>query len=379
VRSAWSRWSVGAVVAALAVHAASSVARADALSDARDLFARGRELRLRGDCANASGLFRQAYAIYPSGLGSVRNLAECEESLGHFASSSGAWLELRRALRTIDDQKYAGWDKDAEAAVARLEPKLATLTIDLDVVSPNGEATTAEGIDIVVDGEVLPRTSARPTGGRERTQTPTSASAPLEVDPRLRSGPLCSSVRDPGRHTILARGAGVAGRAERTVDLAPGDSKRVTLRVVVAPGAARSKRPDPNEDASVDRAPAAAQGVVSDPREDDARRTDAALRIIGWSAIGVGAASLVGAAVAVGVRQSALDSVNASCPSYAHCDPSLQATANRGAVAGTTATALGILSGVGLAGGVALLVFAPPRSRLALTVGLGSASVGGGF
>ena len=55
---------------------------ADAESDAKDLFARGRELRNKGDCANASPLFYKAWRIFPSGLGNLRNYAECEEQLG---------------------------------------------------------------------------------------------------------------------------------------------------------------------------------------------------------------------------------------------------------------------------------------------------------
>ena len=108
--------AVTVVVVALACQALPRVARADAVSDAKDLFTRGRELRTQGDCRNAVGVFRKAYELYPEGLGSLRNLAECEESLGHFASSRRAWLDLSRALLTFPDRKYDGWDKDATDA-----------------------------------------------------------------------------------------------------------------------------------------------------------------------------------------------------------------------------------------------------------------------
>ncbi len=80
-------------------------ARADGLADAEDLFRRGRDLRLRGDCASAVPLFKQAFEVYPAGLGSLRNFAECEELLGHLASARQAWLDLRRALLADDDPK----------------------------------------------------------------------------------------------------------------------------------------------------------------------------------------------------------------------------------------------------------------------------------
>src|SRR5437867_2115144 len=84
-------------------------------TDAKDLFARGRELRANNDCGSAAPLFRKAWTVYPQGLGSLRNLAECEEQLGHFASSRRAWLDLKRALITApNDPKYDGWDKDSE-------------------------------------------------------------------------------------------------------------------------------------------------------------------------------------------------------------------------------------------------------------------------
>ena len=68
--------------------------------EAKDLFAQARGLRLQGQCASALPLFRRAYEVYPAGLGSLRNIAECEEEVGHFASARRAWLDLQRALST---------------------------------------------------------------------------------------------------------------------------------------------------------------------------------------------------------------------------------------------------------------------------------------
>src|ERR1700761_8656544 len=74
-------------------------ARADSAAEAKELFGHARELRGHGDCAGAVPLFRKAYEMYPAGLGSLRNLAECEESLQKFASARHAWLDLKQALQ----------------------------------------------------------------------------------------------------------------------------------------------------------------------------------------------------------------------------------------------------------------------------------------
>jgi hypothetical protein len=115
---------------------AAAVARADEL-EGRELFDRARELRLRGDCEGAMPLFRQAYGAYPAGLGSLRNIAECEEALGHVASARRAWTDLGHALVGNHESKYDGWAADAAGAEARLAPKdLATGTLEVHAVTP---------------------------------------------------------------------------------------------------------------------------------------------------------------------------------------------------------------------------------------------------
>jgi hypothetical protein len=312
-------------------------AQADPVSDAKDLFTRGRELRTQGDCGGAVVAFRKAYALYPEGLGSLRNLAECEESLGHFASSRRAWLDLSRALLTLHDKKYEGWDKDASDAAARLAPKLATLTVDLNVVGPGGETASPKGVEVTLDAEKL---------------ASTLVGTPLE--------------RDPGRHTVRVTGERVKEPAERTIDLAAGDAKRVALRVVVA------------SEPSGTEPPVGTPLPVTPPstENDDAEHARATKRTIGWTAIGVGAAGLVGAGISLGIRQSALGSLNSACPSYSGCDSSVQPTVSRGSAASIAFDVLGILGIVGVGSGIALLATSghPAQARLVVTPTLGGAS-----
>lgn len=332
-----------AFAAAACVSLAPAVAHADPVSDAKDLFTRGRELRAKGDCAGAVPLFRKAIALYPDGLGSVRNLAECEESIGHFASSRRAWLDLKRALLTNDDKKYEGWQKDADDAAARLAPKLATLTIDVNAVGPGGDAAPPGGVEVKLDGEAL--------------------------DPRLVGTAL---ERDPGKHVVQVGGPRVKEPAQKAVELVAGDAKRVALRVVVIPD--RPVEPEVGPTAPLPATPPVAP-------DDSAERARSAKRTAAWIAIGVGAASAIGAGVSIGIRAGDESTLQDRCPTHTNCDPSLKGTVDGGHTASTAATVFTIVGGVGLVSGIVLLATSSGPSRQAafvatptVTLGLGGAS-----
>jgi hypothetical protein len=324
----------------------ASEVRADPMADAKDLFTRGRELRVRGDCAHAVDLFRKAYELYPAALGSLRNEAECDESLGRFASARRAWVDLKRALLTNREPKYDGWEQDADQAAARLAPKLATLTIDMNIVAPGGEAAASptDGVDVTLDGERL---------------APALIGTPLE--------------RDSGRHVVRVAGERVTQPLERAIDLAPGDTKRVALRVVVDDAKAGSANPDA---APLAAAPASRR---EGPRDAGAA-PGAAQRTLGWVALGVGVAALAGAGASLGVRQSALDDLNAECPSHRGCPDSVRSIEDRGRAAGVLFPVLGIAGVVAAGAGAVLLVTAPAQAaahaRLTLTPSLGGLAVG---
>ncbi|MDF2691862.1 MAG: hypothetical protein K0S65_245 [Labilithrix sp.] len=288
------------VAIGLAALSAAPVASATPESDAKDLFARARELRSSNDCGSAAPLFRKAWQIYPQGLGSLRNLAECEEQLGHFASSRRAWLDLKRALITApNDPKYDGWDKDAEESAARLKPKVATFIVDVYVKSPEGEALANDrtGVEIFVNGESV---------GTSLVGTP------LE--------------RDPGAYRIRAQIAD-AQPIEQTVNLSAGDNPHVTIRLTVVP------KPKP---------------VVS--TEDHSTR-----RTVGWIVAGVGAAALVGSGVTFLVRQGALGDVDDQCPSRRNCPDGLRDTVDTGKTMSTLTTVLLPVGIVGVGAGLALV------------------------
>ena len=290
-----------------------SVARADPTTDAKDMFDRGRTLRGQGDCASAVSLFRNAYELYPAGLGSLRNLAECEESLGHFASARRAWLELKRALLQTEESKYAGWRQDAEQAAAQLASKVATLTIDLRVVDSRGQTVSRDGIEVTLNGERL---------------APSVVGTPLE--------------RDPGRYFIRAFGTRAKAASELMFDLVAAQSRQVVLGVV----------------------------VTAEPTQEEPPSHGAQTRRAGaWTAIGVGAAALIGAGVSLFVYQSSLDELASHCSKQgaqydcmASQEATLQPTIDRGRTASTLANVFGVVGAVGLAGGLVLLATTAPHS-----------------
>lgn len=292
----------------LVLATAASPAQADPESDAKDLFAKGRELREKNDCGTAAPLFRKAWTIYPQGLGSLRNLAECEEQLGHFASSRRAWLDLKRALITApNDPKYQDWDHDAEEAAKRLQPKVASFVVDVIVKSPTGEAPATErsGIELFVNGEEVKGTLV---------------GTPLE--------------RDPGTYTIRAQ-AKDAQPVEQQVALSAGDNPHVTLRLTVTP----PEKPP-----------------VARVEDHSTRRT------VGWIVTGVGAAALVGSGVTFLMRQSALSDVDAECSSHRDCNPDLKDTVDRGETMSTLTSVLLPVGVVGVAAGL-VLVFTSPKAK----------------
>jgi hypothetical protein len=318
----------GAIVATASpstARAASATDAADAAS-AKDLFEHGRDLRARGNCADALPLFQKAYSIYPLGLGSLRNTAVCQEALGRFASARDSWLELRRAVTGSNDGKYAGWLEDCDRAASRLAPKVARLTTDLVVSAAGGQPTGNDDVDVTVDGQPL---------SRDR----------LGV----------AIEHDPGTYVVRATGAAVSAPGQETIDLAAGDDKRVSLRVTVN----RSPAPLANEEAAIEPA--------GPSRGEDGGSP--AMRTAGWIAVGTAGVGIVGAAISLVLRQSALGNLKESCRQYAvaPCDPSFQATVmsdeKLGRTASTLLTVFGIVGGVGAVAGVALLTASGTHGR----------------
>lgn len=265
-------------------------------------------------------LFRKAYKVYPNGLGSLRNVAECEESLGHYASSRRAWLDIKRALVTLpDDPKYAGWDKDATDAAARLQPKVATVFVDVVVKSPQGEgpANDKSGVEVFVNGENL---------GTSLVGTP------LE--------------RDPGNYRLRVQ-AQYAQPVETEVALTAGDAKHVTLRLVQTPPEKPAEMVD----------------------------TGQGKRTAGIVLMGVGAAALIGSGVTFLIRNGAKSDVDSQCSAHTNCDPALKDTVDKGKLMSTLTTILFPVGLVAGGAGIGLFVWGNNSKEAGPTTKTGSLTV----
>ncbi|MGK3997791.1 tetratricopeptide repeat protein [Sorangium sp. So ce1024] len=291
------------VGAALIAAAPAPALAAGAEEDAKTLFARGRELRGAGRCEQAILAFRSALEIYPEGLGALRNIAECEEALGLYASARRDWWDLRRAALQSTEAKYAGWSEDAEARYRALGSKVGTLTLTV-------QGAEGRQVQVALDGKPL--------------------------DPRLLGVEL---ERDLGAHTVELFYGGAAPVTER-VELTPG-AQRVVMLTVPPPLPARE-------------APAA---PLPPPPP-----SSSGLRAGGYVALGIGGAGAIAAAVALAVRAGAVSAVEDGCTRSGDgyvCPPSIQGDYDTG----RTASALvGVFAGVGLVGlgtGVTLILLSP--------------------
>ncbi|MDI1476045.1 hypothetical protein [Polyangium sp. y55x31] len=163
---------------------------------------------------------------------------------------------------------------------------------------------------------------------------------------------------DPGGYTVTLRRDGAVASEER-VTLEEGKSLRVAL--AATPGGEAGGGPVPSS----------------------------LQRTLGWTAIGVSAASLVTMGVFIGLRADRLSKVEAACPTLTNCDPSVAPIANEGATYATLVNVFAGLSGATAIAGVALLLTAPtpaagaPRAGLRLNPvfapGVGFLSVEGRF
>jgi hypothetical protein len=334
---------------------APRLAQAAPADDARDLFARARELRAHRDCANAIPLFQKAHDVYPQGLGSLRNLAECQESVGWLASARRTWLELRRSLDRNVDPKYDGWVDDANQATARLAPMVPTLAIDVVLTTARGQPVSSSrprsgGVDGTSDGTFAKGGVVNSGEGGVVNHADVAVSANGQPVPAELFGTPIEL--DPGKYTIHVAGAGIHPPPDEVVYLAPGDARRVTVRAVV-------------EDQS--------------PLRDVAvgTKTGGTQRSIGWASIGVGAAALLGASASLVVRQMASSDLQTKA-THAGCSSqgdnfqcvgastatrqSLQESEDLGQTANAFAIVLAAVGVAGVASGVLLVATTPSRS-----------------
>lgn len=181
-------------ILATAVLGAGPAARADerthAQAAADALFREGRSATIAGNHEVACTKFRESQRLEPA-PGTLLNLGNCEERLGHVAF---AWQAFRDAARIL------GGDPRAEVATRRAEalaPRLAFVTLELPRSAPAGTRVIRD--DVEMEASAL---------GLE-----------LPVD--------------PGAHVVVVRAPG-RGESRKVFEVASGDHRLVTLDLAPA-------------------------------------------------------------------------------------------------------------------------------------------------
>ncbi len=329
------RWCLGlvALVTCLAGH--TDVALGDE-PESRTLFAQGRELREAGKCQDAITLFRKSLEVHPDGLGALRNIAECEETIGRLASARRSWRDLKVSVQRLGEARYSGWDADAAAAMERLAPRVAKLKIRL------------EGAGIVrVDGEPL--------------------------DPRL----LGIEIEQDLGPKVIVLDDGTASPLTRNLVLEEGKSYVVDLAAKTSKGPDGPAGAQPGPNGSGPKGP----GTAEQPEPSGV----SPLMIGGIVSLAVGGLALGGMGAAIGVRAGALAEVEERCPSYetAPCEGALQEDVDRGTTASILVNVFAAVGGAAAATGISLIVVdlttGGPATAPASGVKLRAGPVAGGF
>lgn len=295
--------------------------------------------------ASACRKLEEATRLAPEALGAKLKLAQCYEAEGKLASAWAQYSVIRDIAERAGQTPRA---KRAAAGASALEGKLATLT--LEVPAP---VRAIPGLVITRDGTQV---------GEGQWGTP------LPVD--------------KGTHSIVAAAPGREPWKRQVVVEADGARPTVVVEAPAAAHGARSAGPLP--------ASAAPRSSVTKPLpEATSPAPDRPWqKPAGIAAAASGVAGLVAGGVLGGVAIAKYTESNRDgrCDARNVCDPRGLALRDEALRLGDASTALFIVGGAALLGGVVLLAMAPgptrqgsPATGAALVVVPGGAQVRGAF
>jgi hypothetical protein len=322
------RRRVLALLAFALLAAAPAAASAGDAAAAATLFREGRAAAKRGDYESACSKLEESYRL-DAAVGTLLNVADCEEHLGKIAS---AWQRYQQAGEQLPPSDPRG--TIAKQRARTLEQRLPHLTVILDKAAPSGTK--------VRRGEV-----------------------------ELGAGSLGTALPvDPGRHTVKVT---APGREDRSFVITV--REQATVAIEVAPGKAlpRTGMPDATAPGA---SPATRGGMSMSP-----------LRITGLVVGGVGVASLA-AGLATGIiLQGKVTAIKAYCPGP-QCSTLGKAVSDSAKPLLPFNAAALIGGGAFAAAGLALVIVGksetvsspvPPTVSLELTLGGVGASIQGRF
>ena len=278
---------------------------ADDLSRARQLFSQGVTQEAAGDWAGALATFQDVARIKMTPQ--VRfHIARCKEHLGRLNEALGGYRLAEHEASELGDKATELLEEVQRSRVA-LEARVPKLVIER---GPGASAARVE-LDGVAIGEA---------------QIGTEISI------------------DPGPHVVAGILPG-GKRFEKTVDVAEGETERITLE------------PEGLEDDSA-APPVVVDGGDPEPPRD-APAEEAGGSALPWVIGGVGVASLVASAVFFKMKSDAEDELSSGCLGRT-CPDTLEDTQSRGE---TYATLTGVTLGIGIVGvGVATVLLLTGRS-----------------
>lgn len=297
------------VASSLAVTAAGGAAQATEPGDksaAEALFRDGRARMEQGNYAEACPKLAESQRLDPA-AGTLMNLGRCYEGNNQTAS---AWVTFTEAAKAAAARHREDWRATALARVRALEPKLATVIIDVP------EDARAVGLVVKRDASEV----RQPEWG-----------TPIPVD----SGP----------HEI---GATAAGRVAWSKKGSIRDGDRATVvvpKLAEAPAAAVPVAAPVTGGADRERSNTAEPGASSP------------WRTVGFVALGVGAAALITGVVTGALASSAGKDADRLCPGSPCSDREGLDASSRAHGLATVSTIGFVAGGVLAAGGLALVLW----------------------
>lgn len=283
---------------------------------AEELFQKGREAAKRGDQAAACAFFGDSYALDPA-VGTLFNLAYCEETLGRVATAWTHYKTLEARVPADDPRLEAIRER-----LLALEPRLSRISLTLSSACP-------PDTKVFSDGKEIP---------------PDQLGKPMLID--------------PGRHNIEVQAPGREPASEPVIM-----RESETREFVLEPGAIAEPEPpvEPQKPPRV-RKPVA--------RPAPATTTTSTQKKLGWGLVGLGAAGFITTAVAAGFVLDRKATVDDECPPNLACSAEGKNAAESGKVWSTVGTVAFIVGAAAGGTGTYLILTAPSSSGRAGSLAL---------